>query len=537
MGEEQKEKKTVFLRDATGLVKEASFFDILQFNAVSLTGVAFISGTTLLLTLMTFGTLGIFEAVTIGFVLSLLVSTVYYIFSITIPRSGGDYIYISRILHPSLGVLSAGLTGIFGPLLLASTFGATVWVSAGLSPLLSTIGAGGLAGSVLNTTNLTIFGIIVTLLFAALLIFFGNKAFYRLNNVLYGIAILGVLAGGIAFATVGHDNFVNLFNTYASQYGTNATDIINTAQSLGYTQPGADLWPVFVGSALLFTSYYWVTQSAFVAGEVRNAKRSHFIGMIGAAVLWYVVGAFVITANYNTVGGQLMSSASYINYFHSSAWKIPVVSFFALYANIAANNTLVAILISLAFIFGFVTVTGWSFIVFSRSVFALSFDRVLPSKLADISDRFHTPIKAFVTFAVATVVLLIILTIPSAAVQIYTLGVGLNVVYMLAFFLTSIAIAVMPYRAKQLYETSCPFKQRIAGIPAISLLGIASAIVLVIYEYVFITYNVYFGVTTGLLESMLVLIVIFFLFYFVVQAYRKRQGFDIGLAYKQVPPE
>jgi APA family basic amino acid/polyamine antiporter len=532
-----RDKKQVFLRDATGLVKEASGFDILQFNAVSLTGVAFIGGSILLLPLMTYGTINIFMTITVGFLLALLVNMVYYIFSVTIPRSGGDYVYISRVLHPSLGVLSAGLTGVFGPLLLASTFGATVWVSSGLSPLLSTLGRGDLASSLTSTTILTVFGIIVTILFAALLIFGGNKAFFRLNNVLYGIAILGVLAGAVAFLAVGHNQFVNLFNSFAAGYGTNATGVINAAKSAGYTQPSSGAWAVFVGSALLYTSYYWVTQSAFVAGEVRNARKSHFFGMIGASVLWYVVGAFVIVAAYATVGSTLISSASYLDYFSPSNWKIPTVSFFALYANIAAHNIYLQVLISLAFIFGFVTVTGWSFIVFSRAVFALSFDRILPSRLADINDRFHTPVKAFVVFAVATIILLSLLTIPSAAVQLYTLGVGLNVVYMIAFFMTSIALAVLPYRHKQIFETYCPVKQKIGSIPAISVLGIASAVSLVFYEYVFITNSVFFGVTTSLLEAMAGIIVFFLAFYFVVQAYRKRQGLDIMLAYRELPPE
>jgi APA family basic amino acid/polyamine antiporter len=531
------DKKQVFLRDATGLVKEASGFDILQFNAVSLTGVAFIGGSILLLPLMTYGIVNIFMAITVGFLLALLVNMVYYIFSVTIPRSGGDYVYISRVLHPSLGVLSAGLTGIFGPLLLASTFGATVWVSSGLSPLLSTLGRGDLASSLTNTTILTVFGIIVTILFAALLIFGGNKAFFRLNNVLYGIAILGVLAGAVAFLAVGHNQFVNLFNSFAAGYGTNATGIVNTARSAGYTQPSSGAWAVFVGSALLYTTYYWVTQSAFVAGEVRSARRSHFFGMIGASVLWYVVGAFVIVAAYATVGSTLISSASYLDYFSPSNWKIPTVSFFALYANIAAHNIYLQVLISLAFIFGFVTVTGWSFIVFSRAVFALSFDRILPARLADINDRFHTPVKAFVVFAVATIILLSLLTIPSAAVQLYTLGVGLNVVYMIAFFMTSIALAVLPYRHKQIFETYCPVKQKIGSIPAISVLGTASAVSLVFYEYVFITNSVFFGVTTSLLEAMAGIIVFFLAFYFVMQVYRKRQGLDIMLVYRQLPPE
>ncbi len=69
--------------------------------------------------------------------------------------------------------------------------------------------------------------------------------------------------------------------------------------------------------------------------------------------------------------------------------------------------------------------------IFSRAVFALSFDRLFPTSLSDINDRFHTPVKAFILFGILTGIFLILLTIPSTAVTIYTYGVGLNVVYMI----------------------------------------------------------------------------------------------------------
>jgi len=182
--------KRVFIREATGLVREAGLIDILHFNAVSVTGVSIISGSMLLLPLTTSGA-GVWESIVIGFLLALFVNLTYYALSVTIPRSGGDYVYISRLLHPALGVLSAGLTGIFGTLILSSTFGSTVWVTAGLSPLLSILGRGDLSSAITGTMALTAAGVLSTLFFAVLLIFGGNKAFYRLNNVLYAIAILG----------------------------------------------------------------------------------------------------------------------------------------------------------------------------------------------------------------------------------------------------------------------------------------------------------------------------------------------------------
>jgi amino acid transporter len=530
------EKKRVFVRDATGLVREAGLLDILQFNAVSVTGVSIVSGSMLLLPLITSGS-GIWQSITIGFILALFVNTTYYALSVTIPRSGGDYIYISRLLHPALGVLSAGLTGIFGALILSSTFGATVWVTAGVGPLLSIIGRGDLAGAVSTSTALTTAGILSTAFFGALLIFGGNRAFFRLNNVLYAIAILGVIVGAGAFLVAGHGQFLSSFDAFAQPYQTSSADIMTTANSLGFKMPGDDMGSVMIASAILFTSFYWATQSAYLGGEIKHTRTTHFWGMIGSSILWFALTLFAVAAAYYTVGPELSSAASFLNFFHADAWKIPSISFFALYANIASRSVIAAILISLAFIFGYITVTGWSFVIFSRAVFALSFDRFLPAGLADINERYHTPVKALVTYGIFNVIFLVLLIFPSTAVTLYTYAVGLNVVYMLSFFFASIALVVLPYKSKDLFQTSCPIKQRIGGVPLVSIIGVISAVLLVYYEYVVLANPVYFGVTANFLTLMVGFIVFFLVLYFAVSAYRKSKGIDLGLVYKEIPPE
>lgn len=527
-------KKTVFARDATGLVREAGVLDVLQFNAVSLTGVSVVSGSMLILPIMTSGP-GIWEAIVVGFILAMFVNFTYYVLSVTIPRSGGDYVYISRLLHPALGVLSAGLTGIFGALILSATFGATVWVTAGVAPLLTILGQGQLASTLSAATLQT--GVLTTILFAALLILGGTKAFYRLNNVVYAIATLGLIVGGAAFLLVGHNGFITLFDAFAKSYGTSSSDIVSTANSFGFTPPGSGAWPMIVASAVIFTSFYWATQSTYLGGEIKNIKRTHMWGIFGASLLWFVVTMFCIGAAYYTIGPELLSASSYLNYFQPGSWKLPSLAFFALYANIAANNLPAAVLISLAFVFGYITVTGWSFIIFSRAVFALAFDRFLPTSFADISEKFHTPVKAIILYAVLNIIVLLLLTVPAASVTIYLYAVGLNVVYMLAFFLGSLSLVVLPYRGKAMFDVSCPFRQRLAGIPIVSIIGAISAILLAFYEYVFIINSTYYGVTPSFLQVMVGFIVFFIALYFVVRAIRKYRGIDLAMVYKEIPPE
>ena len=94
-----------FTRQATGLVREVSWVDAAIYNliwsSVPLSiafilafGPAFYVG----------GDLAI--ATVIAFVLALPCAVLYAVLSAAVPRSGGDYTWVSRTLHPSLGFAS-----------------------------------------------------------------------------------------------------------------------------------------------------------------------------------------------------------------------------------------------------------------------------------------------------------------------------------------------------------------------------------------------------------------------------------------------
>lgn len=79
-------EKRVFVREATGLVREAGMIDILQFNAQSVTGVAIVAGGLLLLPLMTSG-IGIAGSIILGLFTAVFVNFTYYVLSVTIPEA------------------------------------------------------------------------------------------------------------------------------------------------------------------------------------------------------------------------------------------------------------------------------------------------------------------------------------------------------------------------------------------------------------------------------------------------------------------
>src|SRR5438876_2409687 len=102
-----------FTRNATGLVREVSMWDALIMNTL---GMNVAVGSVLLLqqapAIFPGGNLVL--AVVIGTLLmTFTLLLVYSEFSAAMPRSGGDYVFVSRVLHPFLGWIMAWSQGIW----------------------------------------------------------------------------------------------------------------------------------------------------------------------------------------------------------------------------------------------------------------------------------------------------------------------------------------------------------------------------------------------------------------------------------------
>src|SRR5208283_2979429 len=105
---------------------------------------------------------------------------------------------------------------------------------------------------------------------------------------------------------------------------------------------------------------------------------------------------------------------------------------------------------------------------------AMSFDRVLPSFLGQVSDRFHTPIKTLVIGAFIMLVWVVATILPQAASFASYFGVAQGFLLVITFIVIGLGAMSFPYIRKELYETACPqvLRRKILGLPVISLLGL-----------------------------------------------------------------
>jgi amino acid transporter len=165
---------------------------------------------------------------------------------------------------------------------------------------------------------------------------------------------------------------------------------------------------------------------------------------------------------------------------------------------------------------------------------AWSLDRVVPRQLGDVNDTFHTPIKAIVLCAVTgEIALFALVQIPQASLL------GALLAQILAFIVVSIAGIVFPYRLKAIWESGGG--RRIFGIPAVALAGAGGVIALGVLmgEFIFnSSISATFAVTRHLsLEFMVGAIVLGAIWYAVAWRVNARKGVNLGLAYREIPPE
>src|SRR3989442_12898027 len=97
---------SLYVRQSSGLVREASAFDALIFNAVFSAPVGATLAFGIFYALGTSPGADIVLALVIAFLVNIPVCIMMSMMASAMPRVGGDYVWISRILHPAAAVFS-----------------------------------------------------------------------------------------------------------------------------------------------------------------------------------------------------------------------------------------------------------------------------------------------------------------------------------------------------------------------------------------------------------------------------------------------
>jgi amino acid transporter len=210
-------------------------------------------------------------------------------------------------------------------------------------------------------------------------------------------------------------------------------------------------------------------------------------------------------------------------------WPYPFM-----FAGWLVHNTafqVVLILVLSLWFFGWV---GTLFLSSTRVIFAAAFDRVLPDRAAEVSEKRKVPLYSLILMLLPAVGLAAIYSY-STTFRTYTLDATL--VIAVTYLFSAIAVVILPWRKRELWQASPASKIKLFGVPIVPVSAVITIGLLVFCLVEWISNDLYFVNNTSSLIYIAAMYVLAIALYVVARVVRRRQGIDIGLINKEIPVE
>ncbi len=526
-----KEKPPLFVRKATGLVREISVL-----STIPLSWLCIGAGINVFAIQSSFNFPG--ANVPLGY---LITGILYVIFTaclglmaVAMPRTGGDYVSTSRVLGPFFGILSVipriiGLAFIGG--LLSGLTG--IFIGTGL------IQAGTLAnntaitdiGNSLVASDMTTFVVGVIIAVVSLLILLtGSKTFSVAIWVLMIVPLVGSLVGMGMLLT---NNPTTAATAWDNMFGSGAwNEIVNVAENNGWTaETYATMnWDnTFKVLIPAYFAYGGSEATVYWGGEVKEPKKSMLVGMIVGPLLmmiFYSLFVYSIFACY----GTFVSQSAFVMMQSDVAAKLTINNpnlpvNFPMFASVLLPQTWFVVFVSLTsalWLFGVVVLVMG---MVSRLIFAMAFDRFVPEVLASVNDRFHSPHWALLLCFVFSLVGLGIFIYWGALAEI----INTTIMWFFWSMLLCVAATIYPLTRREIWEKG--YAHRLLGFPVISILGIIS-----FAAYAYVNTAAISEASSKVLYLAMGTWVFALIYYVIYALYNRSKGIDVEAVYREIPP-
>lgn len=518
--------KGIFTRNSSGLVRQVKTTDVLSFGFTTI-ALSYIVFTILFWgaypgASMELGTLiAIVGAVGIG--------ACYALFAAMYPRSGGEYVFLSRTLHPLVGfalsfsfafwqMFYLGINGAFFAQFALSPVLAGLAVQSGNAQLLdianwfgTPVSAGG-PGTGVFLGGLFLVVVMAFLHYRGAAVYFRwQRWFAALSLVSLAVTVLVLLA-----AAAGVMDFKSNFDALA---GAGSYDAVAGAApaapfSFGETMNFV-LWPAF-------SIWFAITATSF-SGEVKNVQRGMLLGIVGSQVLTGLVFIVLMFLYRSAFGNDFLLNAG-----TATLDAPPFVPFFTA---IAGGNVILSVLMSL-WVLSIALFVGGTVLPYpTRAMLAWGLDGIAPSRFADVHERYRSPHWAILVSAVVGIVFLALYSFT----DVLTFVSGFFA-FVVSFCVVCLWAIVFPFVRPAQFENS-PIAKRWAGIPVLTLAGIVGG-AFSLFGAWRLTQDPVFTLDRGFaIGGAIVVIVIGAAWYLVASQVRRGQGVDVSARYREIPIE
>jgi basic amino acid/polyamine antiporter, APA family len=543
VGDVPYQERTLFARKATGLVRgwsvrDAFIYATFSINLITLglfifTYAVFIPNGSLLWAVLVSGGYLLLQVVTYASLIAVM------------PRAGGDYIWISRILGGGVGFVLAACGWWFilwhWVPIYANILNVEVFV-----PLGAIVGADGWVSFFSQPKGL-FWASIITALLASLFISLGIRTYARIQKFCFYGGLVGLGFMMILLLINSKADFISAFNAESQDVlgapanAYQGTLDVGAAGTSGVADLGAVKGLFLLIPFLLFFNL-WSNWGATLYGEVRGASdfRKNIYAMGGALIATTLAAIVLFLLFAKTFGWDFYNAANnaYWGTIYAYVENAPVTTFpypglmAAFLMDGAFWQFLLVGLLALWF-FGWV---GTVFLSSTRVVFAAAFDRVLPEAAAKVT-RNGVPIVA--------ILLMLIPAIPISYfyaynTEFYSWTLAATFVIAITFAGSAIAAAVLPWRKPEIYNASPIARYKIAGAPLITVTAVGFLVILgfAIYEW---STNAVYGIDwTNFRNSFYYMFALYGLalaIYLGSRFIRRSQGIDMKMVHSEIPAE
>ena len=458
-----------------------------------------------------------------------------------IPRAGGEYVFLSRIVSPVVGSIAGlGIAMVFTYVLSGNAHFAAQFFPFMFAALGDAFHSQGLAniGNHLTSTGATVLVSIGIMVLVALSSVFSAR---RVAQIIFGLIVLQLLAFVVlilVLATHSHSQFVSAFNSYSGSSSA-FQKVLTSAHANGVA------FATSIGSAIaiipfMVLNYNGVLYSYYVGGELRRPGRTYLIAStlsIAVLVILWVgvwalmrakVGLSFMQAQAN-LGASFPSAYGKISSLNSAAGGLG-------YGLVLSHNPITDILFGTAVPFAEIAVNLAFVMVTTRVLFAQAFDRLLPVRLAQVSERTHAPMVAIGVVIVGGAAFCVL----TGYVNLGSIVAQESLFFALILLAGGVAATMLPRRRAELIPmpglTEAQRRSRLNVVAwaggLTTLLALFAIVEIVRYS------NVYGRFSLASVLTLLIVLGAGPVVYGIVSMQRKRNNsLDLSMAMRSLPPE
>jgi APA family basic amino acid/polyamine antiporter len=538
----------VFTRRASGLVRVMSPYSAFIYNILTM---GLIFPWTFIWAPTAFQGSNLVLGILFAFLFELPIALAYAWLATSLPRSGGDYVFQSRVFGGGFGfsvVFSLFVVWILQWVALSG------WLMAVLGLAPTFIGLGVTTGVqaftdfgvwAASTTGIITISILNALLSLVLLVS-GFRNYVRLQYVMWYSILISFGLMLILFFTTGPEVFRSSINGFAGAVdgvqGFFATAKAAAAEAGVNFNPPFWLFGTLMVAPIAWTSLQWATYSVEQGGEIKNAHVFRNQVFILAGSLALTAGLLILLASGMQSGmgqdGVLVASSGYW-------YGVPeaLVGGTFLMPNLLAialtSSPIIVALIGIGYIMNSFQIVCNCYIGTTRIMVAQGLDGLLPEWFSRVHPRWKTPANAHLAYFLGSVPIILLFNLVGDWSTKWALGVTLA--NGAVFVLSALAAALLPYRARSLYEASPGAKYKVGDIPLVTILGALGFLLggFMLWAFLFVDdLGLAFSADNPTPYAMVLGTIVFgAVVYWIMRTVKARRGIKVEYAFAEIPPE